>query len=60
MVGNAVSDERIILVNRVVPVVPLMGAFIATMKWDPRKSLFYVFIGENLRHGFDKMVFPAG
>ncbi|MGQ0797403.1 MAG: hypothetical protein ACT4OI_06035 [Methanobacteriota archaeon] len=37
-----VRDERIILVNRVAPVVPLVGAFIATCGWDVRKSLAYV------------------
>ena len=46
----AVSDERAILVNRVAPVVPFMGAFIATMKWDPRKSLLYVFVGALVKY----------
>lgn len=38
-------DERIILVNRVAPVVPMVGAFIATLGWDIRKSFAYVVIG---------------
>jgi len=45
-----VSDERLILVNRVVPVVPFMGAFIATMKWDVRKSLAYVAVGGAVKY----------
>lgn len=46
----AVSDERAILVNRVAPVVPFMGAFIATMAWNPRKSILFVFIGAFVKY----------
>lgn len=46
----AVSDERAILVNRVAPVVPFMGAFIATMDWDLRKSILFVFIGAFVKY----------
>jgi len=45
-----VSDERLILVNRVVPVVPFMGAFIATMNWNVRKSLAYVAVGGAVKY----------
>ncbi len=47
-----VRDERIILVNRVAPVVPLLGAFIATCRWDVRKSLAYVVIGAAGKYSF--------
>jgi membrane protein YqaA with SNARE-associated domain len=40
-----VSDERVILLNRIAPVVPLVGAFIAVMRWDLRRSLAYVALG---------------
>ena len=47
-----VSDERIILVNRVAPMIPFLGAFIALIKtWDPRKCAFYIVLGCVLKYG---------
>ena len=43
-------DERIILLNRVIPVVPFVGAFIATLKWSYRKSLAYIVIGAAAKY----------
>src|SRR5437016_12904921 len=40
-----VQDERVILMNRAVPVIPMGGAFIATLGWDYRRSMAYVAIG---------------
>ncbi len=40
-----VRDERIILLNRVAPVVPFVGAFIAVLGWDIRRSLAFVAVG---------------
>ncbi len=40
-----VRDERVILMNRAVPVVPMVGAFIATLKWDYSRSMAYVAVG---------------
>ncbi len=40
-----VRDERIILVNRIAPVVPFVGAFIAVVGWSFRKSLLYIVVG---------------
>ena len=40
-----VRDERVILVNRIAPVVPFVGAFIATLGWDYRRSIVYVGVG---------------
>ncbi len=40
-----VRDERIILVNRIAPVVPFVGAFIAVVGWSFRKSLLYIVLG---------------
>ena len=45
-----VQNERIILVNRVAPVLPFVGAFIATMKWNPRKSFLYIFVGGAVKY----------
>jgi hypothetical protein len=44
------SDERIILLNRIAPVLPFTGAFIATCKWDYRKSMLYLAIGGLLKY----------
>jgi len=40
-----VRDERVILLNRLAPVVPFVGAFIATLRWDFRRSIAYVAVG---------------
>ncbi len=40
-----VRDERVILLNRLAPVVPFVGAFIATLRWDYRRSIAYVAAG---------------
>jgi len=40
-----VRDERLILLNRIAPVIPFVGAFIATLGWDYRRSLAYVAVG---------------
>src|SRR5881392_2757573 len=40
-----VPDERIILLNRVAPVVPFVGAFIATLRWSYPKSMAFVASG---------------
>lgn len=45
-----VRDERIILLNRVVPVVPYAGAFIAVCEWDFRKSISYVALGGLIKY----------
>jgi hypothetical protein len=43
-------DERIILLNRVAPVMPFTGAFIATCNWDYRKSMAYLAVGCWLKY----------
>jgi hypothetical protein len=45
-----VQNERIILVNRVAPILPFVGAFVATMKWDPRRSFLYIFVGGAVKY----------
>ena len=44
-------DERIILLNRVIPVVPFVGAFIAALKWSYPRSLAYILIGAAVKYG---------
>jgi len=45
-----VRDERVILVNRIAPAVPLTGAFIAVCGWSLRRSLAYVVLGGALKY----------
>ncbi|MGI0147970.1 MAG: hypothetical protein ACREDF_00355, partial [Thermoplasmata archaeon] len=37
-----VRDERVILLNRLAPVVPFVGAFIATLRWSFPRSIAFV------------------
>ncbi|MGI6009345.1 MAG: hypothetical protein ACOX8X_04380 [Methanomethylophilus sp.] len=46
------GDERLLLLNRVAPMIPFAGAFIAIMNWDPKKSAFYIVLGCVLKYGF--------
>lgn len=46
-----VSDERLILVNRVAPVVPMVGAFVATLGWPLRRSFAYIAGGGTAKYG---------
>lgn len=47
-----VSDERIILINRVAPMIPFLGAFIAIIDtWQPSKCAFYIVLGCVLKYG---------
>lgn len=46
-----VPDERIILVNRIAPVVPFVGAFIAVVGWSFRKSFLYIVLGSLAKYG---------
>jgi len=38
-----VKDEKLLLLNRLAPIVPYTGAFIAVCKWDLRKCAVYIF-----------------
>lgn len=46
-----VSDERIILLNRVVPIMPFTGAFVAVSPWSPRKAFTYLALGGAVKYG---------
>jgi membrane protein DedA with SNARE-associated domain len=44
-------DERMILVNRIAPILPFLGAFASMCHWSLRRSLKYVFIGGMVKYG---------
>ena len=47
-----VSDERVMLLNRIAPMIPFAGAFIALVdSWNPRKCALYIVIGCVLKYG---------
>ena len=47
-----VSDERVLLVNRVAPMIPFAGAFISIMEtWRLNRAMFYVILGCVLKYG---------
>lgn len=47
-----VRDERVILLNRLAPVVPFVGAFIATLRWDLKRSIAFVALGGFAKYAF--------
>lgn len=47
----ALGDERLILLNRVAPMIPFCGAFISIMGWSIKRSLLYVVIGCVVKYG---------
>lgn len=46
-----VSDERLVLLNRLVPVLPVVGAFIRVRGWNPAKAIGYVALGSVAKYG---------
>ena len=44
-------DERMILVNRIAPILPFLGAFASMCHWSLKKSLEYVLIGGIAKYG---------
>lgn len=44
------KDEKLILLNRVAPLLPMCGAFMAACDWDVKKSLFYIFLGGAIKY----------
>lgn len=46
-----VSDERMILLNRIAPILPFTGAFVALSGWSYRRSLLYLVMGGALKYG---------
>jgi len=48
-----VSDEKVMLINRIAPMVPFCGAFMAGMRkrWDVGKCVFWLMFGYFLKYG---------
>jgi hypothetical protein len=46
-----ISDERILLVNRIAPVLPYTGAFIVINNWSYRKAMKYIVGGACIKFG---------
>ncbi|UCE45467.1 MAG: hypothetical protein JSU93_00810 [Methanobacteriota archaeon] len=44
-----VSDERLLLLNRIAPLVPYTGAFMAVCKWNLRKCVMYLLVGALMK-----------
>jgi hypothetical protein len=44
------KDEKLILLNRVAPALPMCGVFMAACNWNVKKSLFYIFIGGAVKY----------
>jgi hypothetical protein len=40
-----IKDEKLILLNRIAPALPMCGVFMSACNWNVKKSLFYVYIG---------------
>jgi len=47
-----VKDEKIILINRIAPVLPFMGAFAAVCHWDIKRCVFYTLLGGVIKYSF--------
>lgn len=45
------GDERLLLLNRIAPMIPFAGAFIAIAKWNLKKSISYIVLGCVLKYG---------
>ncbi|HUR62264.1 MAG TPA: hypothetical protein VM286_07890 [Candidatus Thermoplasmatota archaeon] len=43
-------DERLLLLNRVVPVLPVAGAFIAVNQWRPLRSFLFIAAGSLAKY----------
>jgi hypothetical protein len=44
------KDEKLILLNRVAPALPMCGAFMAACNWNVKASLFYIFLGGLIKY----------
>jgi len=45
------SDERLLLLNRIAPMIPFSGAVVRIAGWNLKRSVLYVFIGCVLKYG---------
>jgi membrane protein YqaA with SNARE-associated domain len=45
-----IKDERIVLVNCFVPILPFLGAFMAVSKWSYKKCMAFVVLGGTIKY----------
>jgi uncharacterized protein YjeT (DUF2065 family) len=48
--GMLLRDERLLLLNRIVPVLPVAGAFIAVNQWRPVRSFLFIAAGSAAKY----------
>jgi membrane protein DedA with SNARE-associated domain len=46
-----VRDERMILLNRIAPIIPFIGAFVAICNWSFKRSIVYTLLGGIVKYG---------
>ncbi|UCG68629.1 MAG: hypothetical protein JSV09_12595 [Thermoplasmata archaeon] len=51
------KDEKLILLNRIAPALPMCGAFMAACHWSVKRSLFYIFIGGVVKYSVILFIF---
>jgi hypothetical protein len=51
------KDEKLILLNRVAPALPMCGVFMAACDWDIKKSLFYIYLGGLIKYSIILIIF---
>ncbi|HEC76487.1 MAG TPA: hypothetical protein ENI33_04425 [Thermoplasmatales archaeon] len=51
-------DEKMLLINRIAPVLPYTGAFISVNNWDYKKSILYILAGGIAK--FSLLIFLSG
>lgn len=51
------KDEKLILLNRVAPALPMCGAFMAACNWKVKLSLFYIFLGGLIKYSIILVIF---
>jgi hypothetical protein len=51
------KDEKLILLNRIAPALPMCGVFMAACDWDIKKSLFYIYLGGLIKYSIILIIF---
>jgi hypothetical protein len=51
------KDEKLILLNRVAPALPMCGVFMAACDWNIKKSLFYIYLGGLIKYSIILFIF---
>jgi hypothetical protein len=51
------KDEKLILLNRLAPAIPMCGVFIAACDWDIKRALFYIYLGGLIKYSIILIIF---